>query len=61
MNQPKEYLQHIKQLENIILQASSYQPMYNGRPSCPFCGNYIDDEETHTDNCIVNYIKEGRK
>jgi hypothetical protein len=30
---------------------NGYQPGYNGRPSCPFCGNFIDDEETHSDTC----------
>jgi len=28
-----------------------YQPMYNGRPSCPFCSNFVDDEETHRADC----------
>ena len=28
-----------------------YQPMYNGRPSCPFCGNFIDAEQTHRLDC----------
>jgi hypothetical protein len=30
---------------------SGYQPMYNGRPSCPFCHNFVDAEETHTPDC----------
>jgi hypothetical protein len=28
-----------------------YQPMYNGRPSCPFCAHFTDDEDTHADSC----------
>jgi hypothetical protein len=43
----------IEELEEAIYHASRYQPMYNGRPSCPFCGNFVDDEETHTEDCIV--------
>jgi hypothetical protein len=30
-----------------------YQPMYNGRPSCPFCGNFVDDEEGHNRGCVL--------
>jgi hypothetical protein len=35
------------------LRDHGYQPMYNGRPSCPFCSNFIDDEETHSSDCIL--------
>lgn len=54
----KELVDRVLVLETAILRASSYQPTYNGRPSCPFCGNFVDDEETHKPNCIVNSIKE---
>lgn len=47
----------VQELELAILSASRYQPRYNGRPSCPFCGNYIDNEETHLESCIVNTIE----
>lgn len=47
----------VAELERIIVKASRYQPMYNGRPSCPFCGNFVDDEETHQDACIVVEIE----
>jgi len=30
-----------------------YQPMYNGRPSCPFCFNFIDEEQGHTSDCSL--------
>ena len=30
-----------------------YQPMYNGRPSCPFCNHFIDDEDTHSAGCAL--------
>lgn len=30
-----------------------YQPMYNGRPSCPFCNNFVDEEETHRKGCVL--------
>ncbi len=32
-----------------------YQPMYNGRPSCPFCFNFIDEEgqHRHRTNCVL--------
>jgi hypothetical protein len=33
------------------LRDHGYQPSYNGRPSCPFCANFIDDEETHAAGC----------
>lgn len=46
----------IELLEYAILQASRHQPMYNGRPSCPFCGNFVDSEEAHTTHCLVNTI-----
>ncbi|MEO6666172.1 MAG: hypothetical protein ABIO65_05285 [Nitrospiria bacterium] len=35
------------------LAHSGYQPMHNGRPSCPFCGNFIDAEEDHTASCLL--------
>jgi hypothetical protein len=35
------------------LRDHGYQPMYNGRPSCPFCANFVDDEETHRPGCIL--------
>ena len=40
-----------------ILGASAHQPMYNGRPSCPFCDNFVDDEETHHPRCIVVSVR----
>ena len=33
------------------LRDYGHQPMYNGRPSCPFCGNFVDDEQTHEPAC----------
>ena len=33
-----------------------YQPMYNGRPSCPFCHNFVDEEETHTHGCALRAV-----
>lgn len=39
------------------LRDNGYQPMYNGRPSCPFCANFLDDEETHTESCpLVGFL-----
>lgn len=35
------------------IRDSGYQPMYNGRPSCPFCHNFVDDEETHRPDCVL--------
>jgi hypothetical protein len=35
------------------LRDDGYQPSYNGRPSCPFCGNFVDDEETHDPKCVL--------
>ncbi|HTR71894.1 MAG TPA: hypothetical protein VMH41_16920 [Mycobacteriales bacterium] len=35
------------------LRDGGYQPRYNGRPSCPVCGNFVDDEETHTPGCVL--------
>lgn len=35
------------------IRDSGYQPMYNGRPSCPFCGNFVDNEETHSPDCVL--------
>lgn len=35
------------------LRDHGYQPMYNGRPSCPFCLNFVDDEETHRPGCVL--------
>lgn len=43
----------VRELREAIVRAGRYQPTYNGRPSCPFCGNFVDDEETHLPNCIV--------
>ena len=43
----------VKELMERIVGAGRHQPMYNGRPSCPFCGNFVDDEETHVDGCVV--------
>lgn len=40
-----------RHLEDLF--ARGYQPQYNGRPSCPFCGNFVDDEETHTPVCVL--------
>jgi len=43
-----------------ILYRHGYQPMYNGRPSCPFCSNFVDDEETHTKYCLLSaFVKEN--
>ncbi len=36
-----------------------HQPMYNGRPSCPFCDNFVDEEETHRPGCILILLKLG--
>ena len=40
-----------------------YQPMYNGRPSCPLCNNFVDDEETHKPDCltvtVLRRLREG--
>ena len=56
----KAMVDRIEELEQAIYHASRYQPMYNGRPSCPFCRNFVDDEETHTADCIVwSCILEG--
>jgi hypothetical protein len=35
------------------LRDHGYQPMYNGRPSCPFCGTFVDDEESHRPSCLL--------
>ena len=43
-----------------ILEASPYQQRYNGRPSCPFCDEFIDEESTHDNDCIVIEIQ-GRQ
>ncbi len=37
------------------LRDEGYQPSYNGRPSCPFCYNFVDDEETHAPGCVLVY------
>jgi hypothetical protein len=42
------------------LYREGYQPMYNGRPSCPFCGNFVDDEETHTAGCVLRSLDAER-
>jgi hypothetical protein len=42
------------------LRDYGYQPMYNGRPSCPFCDNFVDDEETHTTTCPLIAILGSR-
>lgn len=34
-----------------LLRDEGHQPMHNGRPSCPFCDMFIDDEETHAPDC----------
>ncbi len=40
------------------LKENGYQPTYNGRPSCPFCENFIDEEETHDKNCpLIKFLK----
>lgn len=36
-------------LEHLL--RNGYKPMYNGRPSCPFCENFVDADETHDDGC----------
>jgi len=41
----------VERLDLEGLRDHGYQPMYNGRPSCPFCLNFVDDEETHTEGC----------
>jgi hypothetical protein len=35
------------------LRDHGYQPMYNGRPSCPFCSSFVDAEETHAEGCVL--------
>lgn len=35
------------------LREHGYMPMYNGRPSCPFCHNFVDEEETHNPGCVL--------
>ena len=40
----------------LALRAHGYQPVYNGRPSCPFCDNFIDEEETHDPSCVLLII-----
>lgn len=35
------------------IRDQGYQPGYNGRPSCPFCENFVDDEETHEPECVL--------
>lgn len=37
------------------LRDHGYQPGYNGRPSCPFCENFVDDEEGHDADCALVY------
>lgn len=36
------------------LRRHGYQPMYNGRPSCPFCGHFIDSEDRHAFGCVLD-------
>ena len=43
------------------LRRSGYQQMYNGRPSCPFCDNFVDDEETHDPDCILLRLRKSRR
>lgn len=43
----------IQRLRETIVDHGSHQPSYNGRPSCAFCDNFVDDEETHEMDCIV--------
>jgi hypothetical protein len=40
-----------EELEDLL--RNGYQPMYNGRPSCPFCNHFVDSEETHADDCAL--------
>jgi hypothetical protein len=43
-----------------VLADHGYQPMYNGRPSCPFCANFVDDEQTHRPTCsLIRALAEG--
>lgn len=35
------------------IKRSGYQPMYNGRPSCPFCQHFVDEEQTHHPACVL--------
>lgn len=45
-----------------VLYNYGYQPMYNGRPSCPFCNNFVDEEETHSKNCLLHkFIEEDNE
>jgi hypothetical protein len=37
----------------IGLRDHGYQPRHNGRPSCPFCSRFVDDEETHAPGCVL--------
>jgi hypothetical protein len=53
--------EHLRRLEDIIVEAEHHQPMYNGRPSCPFCENFTDEEGGHDMYCIVTQIRELRK
>ena len=41
------------------LRDYGYQPMYNGRPSCPRCLNFIDEEETHRPGCLLLHIDDA--
>lgn len=40
-------------LLEILAAMQSHQPRYNGRPSCPYCGNFVDSEEWHTSSCAL--------
>lgn len=43
------------------LSEIGHQPMYNGRPSCPICENFLDNEETHDPTCSLLEIQEGER
>lgn len=54
----KRRAQFMLTLQN--LADNGYQPMYNGRPSCPFCLNFVDEEETHETNCpLITFLVNG--
>jgi hypothetical protein len=35
------------------IRDNGFQPMFNGRPSCPFCDRFVDEEETHSPHCVL--------
>lgn len=47
----RSYRRDIARLKNLILDSQWYQPLYNGSPSCPFCGN--QKHMNHSMDCPV--------